>query len=111
MFSLKNKVALITGGGSGIGRATCMLFARQGATICILDFDENGGNVVAGEIKAAGQQAWFFKCNVAKQAEVSEAAEAIKAQLGRIDILVNNAGIAHIGNADNTSEEDFDRVL
>jgi 2-keto-3-deoxy-L-fuconate dehydrogenase len=111
MFSLKNKVALITGGGSGIGRAASMLFAQQGAKVCILDFDETGGNKVAGEIKAAGNEAWFFKCNVANQANVSEVAEAIKAQLGKIDILVNNAGIAHIGKADNTSEEDFDRVL
>jgi 2-keto-3-deoxy-L-fuconate dehydrogenase len=51
MFSLKNKVALITGGGSGIGRAASMLFAQQGAKVCILDFDETGGNTVADEIK------------------------------------------------------------
>ena len=111
MFSLKNKVALITGGGSGIGRATSLLFAQQGAKVCILDFDENGGNSVVSEIIAAGSQAWFFKCDVAKQTDVTVVVDALKVEFGTMDILINNAGIAHIGKADSTSEEDFDRIL
>ncbi|WP_374949202.1 SDR family NAD(P)-dependent oxidoreductase [Mucilaginibacter sp.] len=111
MFSLKGKIAVITGGGSGIGRAASILFAGQGATVCIIDFDDKGGHAVVNEITAAGQSAEYFNCDVAQQAGVAEVAGRIAAKYGKIDILINNAGIAHIGKADNTSEEDFDRVL
>lgn len=111
MFSLQQKTAVITGGGSGIGRAIALCFARQGAQVYILDMDEVGGKEVAKQIIEAGGSAVYRKCNVALQTEVDKIMEDIRGISGYIDILVNNAGIAHIGKADNTSEADFDRIM
>ncbi|HEU4610405.1 MAG TPA: SDR family oxidoreductase [Chitinophagaceae bacterium] len=111
MFSLQQKTAVITGGGSGIGRAIALCFARQGAQVYILDMDEVGGKEVAKQIIEAGGSAVYGKCNVALQTEVDKIMEDIRGISGYIDILVNNAGIAHIGKADNTSEADFDRIM
>lgn len=110
MFRLDNKTAIITGGGSGIGRAIATVFAQQGAAVNILDMDEQGAANVVKEITTAGGKAQFFKCDVSKQAEVKQLVDAIAAN-GVIDILVNNAGIAHIGTADTTAETDFDRLI
>src|SRR5665647_544919 len=111
MFHLDNKIALVTGGGSGIGRAVALLFAKKGAVVCILDMDEQGGTSVANEIQAQNGQSIFLKCNVAKKKEVDQAVDTIVSKYRAIDILVNNAGIAHIGTAETTREEDFDRLL
>ena len=111
MFSLKNKTAIITGGGSGIGKAIALLFARQGARVFILDMDEKGSEAVIDEIRQAGGEAAFRKCNVASQQQVHEIVDEVKSKTHRIDILVNNAGIAHVGNAENTGESDFDRLM
>lgn len=110
MFRLDNKTAIITGGGSGIGKAIAVVFAKQGAHVNILDMDEQGATNVANEITAAGGKAKFFKCDVSKQAEVKQIVDSIAAN-GAIDILINNAGIAHIGTADTTAESDFDRLV
>ncbi len=107
MFDLKAKTALITGGGSGIGRATAILFAKQGAVCHVLDVNEAQANQVADEIKQAGGQATAHNCDVSKQEQV----KAIINNIGIINILVNNAGIAHVGKADTTTEADFDRVF
>lgn len=107
MFSLSNKTALVTGGGSGIGRAISTLFAKQGASVYILDLDEKGAAQTVEEIKAAGDQAGFISCNVSDQ----QAVKAAVAQLSAIHILVNNAGVAHVGNAENTAVEDFTRIF
>lgn len=107
MFSLTNKTALVTGGGSGIGRAIATLFARQGAAVTILDLDEKGAAATTEEIKKAGGQANYFLCNVSDQQAVKTAV----AQLPAIHILVNNAGVAHVGTAENTSLEDFSRIF
>ncbi|PVD51603.1 short-chain dehydrogenase [Terrimonas sp.] len=111
MFTLNNKTAIITGGGSGIGKAITTVFARQGAQVYVLDMDEKGGSATVQEIVDAGNKAAFYKCNVADQKNVKAVAAEITAKHGSIDILVNNAGIAHVGQADNTSEEDFDRIV
>lgn len=111
MFTLDNKIAIITGGGSGIGKAITTVFAKQGAQVYVLDMDETGGGSTVKEIADEGGKAAFFKCNVASQSDVKQVIAGIAAQHGAIDILVNNAGIAHIGQADNTAEEDFDRVV
>ncbi len=107
MFSLQNKTALITGGGSGIGKAVSLLFARQGAEVVILDLDEKGGAGTAAQILEEGGKARFYYCNVSVQEEVQRIVAAIPA----IHILVNNAGVAHIGTAETTSEEDFTRLF
>ena len=111
MFHLDNKIALVTGGGSGIGRAVSLLFAKKGAVVCILDMDEQGGTSIANEIQAQNGQSFFLKCNVAKQEEVDQVVNTIVSKYTAIDILVNNAGIAHIGTAETTKEEDFERLL
>ncbi|MBS7564925.1 SDR family oxidoreductase [Mucilaginibacter sp. Bleaf8] len=106
MFSLQNKAAVITGGGSGIGKAISKLFARQGATVHILELNADAATQVVQEIEADGGQGQAHAVNVSSQQSIVEAFNAI----GRIHILVNNAGIAHVGNVENTSEADFERV-
>ena len=107
MFSLKNKSAIITGGGSGIGKAIAMLFAQQGATVHIIETDSQAASATISEIKSAGGAAFSHTCDVSKQQQVIDAFNCV----GQIDILVNNAGIAHIGSAETTQEADFDRVM
>jgi 2-keto-3-deoxy-L-fuconate dehydrogenase len=107
MFSLKNKSAIITGGGSGIGKAIAMLFAQQGAAVHIIELDAAAASATVSEIKSAGGNAFGHACDVSKQQQVVDIFNTI----GQVDILVNNAGIAHIGKADTTGEADFDRVI
>jgi len=110
MFSLKNKVAIITGGGSGIGKAICKIFAQQGATVCIVDFDEAAGKSTELEIQADGGLATFYKCDVSNQQQVATVVKNIITVHQQINILINNAGVAHVGNVENTSEDDMDRL-
>lgn len=107
MFSLDHKVAVITGGGSGIGKAIAKLFAKQKAAVHIIELNSETANETAEEIKNAGGVVHVHSCNVAGQKEVIDTFNKI----GTVNILVNNAGIAHIGKADTTKEEDFDRVI
>jgi len=107
MFSLKGKSAIITGGGSGIGKAISLLFGKQGAHVNIIELNAEAAEQAVGEIKAAGGTATAYGCDVSNQATVT----AIFDQIGAIDILVNNAGIAHVGKVENTSEEDFVKVF
>lgn len=106
MFSLKNKHAIITGGGSGIGQSIAMLFANQGAIVHIIELSEELAKNTLHEINSGGGEAYAHAADVSKQQQV----DAVFAGINRVDVLVNNAGIAHIGKADNTSEADFDRV-
>ena len=107
MFSLKNKSAVITGGGSGIGKAIAELFAKQGATVHIIELDINAANTAATEIKQSGGYAFAHSCDVSNQQQVVDTFNAIN----QIDILVNNAGVAHVGSATTTGEADFERVM
>jgi 2-keto-3-deoxy-L-fuconate dehydrogenase len=107
MFSLKNKKAVITGAGSGIGKAIAVLFAKQGAEVHVIELTAESAKATVDEIKANGDTVISHACNVADQQQVLKTFESI----GVHDILVNNAGIAHIGKADNTSESDFDRIV
>jgi 2-keto-3-deoxy-L-fuconate dehydrogenase len=106
MFSLKNKVAVVTGGGSGIGKSISTLFAKQGATVHIIELNIVAAQQVVTEINANGGSAFPHEANIANQQSVIDTFAAI----GKIDILVNNAGIAHVGNVEKTSEADFDKV-
>ena len=105
MFSLKNKKAIITGAGSGIGKSIAVMFASQGAEVHIIELSEESAKSTLQEINNTNGKAYMHLCNVAKQNEVVKVFE----EIGQHDILINNAGIAHIGKADTTSEEDFDR--
>ncbi len=106
MFQLTGKTAIITGGGSGIGKAISLLFARQGAYVHIIDLNKEGAQPVADEIIAAGGDASVHACDVSDQAQVVSVFDSI----GQADILVNNAGIAHVGNVETTTTADLDRV-
>ncbi len=111
MSSLEHKTALVTGGGSGIGRAISETFAAAGASVGILDLDETAAGETVAAIAASGGKAQFLRCDVSDAASVQAAVDGAKAAFGKIDILVNNAGIANIGTATTTSESDFDRVM
>ncbi|WP_291912611.1 SDR family NAD(P)-dependent oxidoreductase [Chitinophaga sp. CB10] len=110
LFRLDNKVAVITGGGSGIGQAIAKSFGAQGAAVHILELNEEGGKGTAAEIIAGGGKAQVHACNVADQAAVIAVMNKIIESAGKLDILVNCAGIAHVGKLDTTAEQDFDRV-
>ena len=107
MFSLTNKNAIITGGGSGIGKAVCLLFAKQGAVVHVADISADNATETVSEIERDGGKAYPLVCDVTKQQELAEKFKVI----GDINILVNSAGISHIGKADTTSETDFDRIF
>jgi 2-keto-3-deoxy-L-fuconate dehydrogenase len=107
MFELTGKKAVVTGGGSGIGKAIAMLLAQRGADVHLLDISEAAGAQVAREIREGGGRATGHACDVTRQADVHACLGAI----GPFGILVNNAGIAHVGKAGDTAEEDFDRVM
>ncbi len=107
---LAGKVAVVTGAGSGIGRAIAHRFAREGAEVRVLDLDESVASVTVQEIAAAGGRATSHQCDVASQSQVQQVFFALT-QLSRVHILVNNAGISHIGKLESTTEADFDRVF
>jgi 2-keto-3-deoxy-L-fuconate dehydrogenase len=111
MFSLTKKTAIVTGGGSGIGRAVAELFARQGATVHVLELNIAGAEESVKSITAAGGKAHAWACNVADQQQVNHTVAEIVKESGGVNILLNSAGIAHIGKLENTPEADFDRVF
>ncbi|ALI98017.1 SDR family NAD(P)-dependent oxidoreductase [Rufibacter tibetensis] len=106
MFKLTGKTAVITGGGSGIGRAISLVFAQQGAQVHILELHPETAQETVSQIAANGGTAQSHACDVSQQEQVKAVFQAI----GKVDILVNNAGIAHVGNLENTSAEDLDRI-
>jgi NAD(P)-dependent dehydrogenase (short-subunit alcohol dehydrogenase family) len=111
MFSIKNKTAVITGGARGIGRSIAHIFSRAGATVYILDLDKRDAADTIDEINREQGNAYFIYCNVADRADVTRAIDKIVEHRRTIEILVNNAGIAHIGNLENTDEEEFKKVF
>ncbi len=110
-FSLKDKIVVVTGGGSGIGRAIAKTFGAQGGTVYVVDLNSEAANETVADIRKNGGIAHPLVCNVATQADVIEAFKVIITKAGRIDILVNSAGIAKVSRLETTSEEDFDRLF
>lgn len=108
---LKNKVAIITGAGSGIGRASALAFAREGAKVAVADWEESGGMETVKQIKKQKGQAFFIKVDVSRSSDVKKMAEECLKQYGRVDILFNNAGIVKMGALHETPEEDWDQVV
>ncbi|KAB8123254.1 glucose 1-dehydrogenase [Komagataeibacter medellinensis] len=110
MGRVSAKVALVTGAALGIGKATALLLAREGAKVVVADMKEQEGHAVVAEIEAAGGEALFVSLNVTVEEDWSKAMTAIKARFGRLDIAVNNAGIAYTGTVESTSLADWRRV-
>lgn len=108
-FNLEGKNAIITGGGSGIGKAIAIALADQGALVHILELNESPAKETAKEIHQRNGSAVAYSCDVSNQKEVQKLIGEIT-KTKALDILINNAGIAHIGNVETTSEEDLDRV-
>src|SRR5665213_1327178 len=106
MFDLDNKVVVVTGAGSGIGKAVALLFANQHAEVHIMDVNENAAKDTLSEIRQAGGKASMHVCDVTAQQQVQK----VFSEIGTVDILVNSAGISHIGNLENTTEKDLDKL-
>ena len=106
-FSLKNKTVIVTGGGSGIGKAISKTFAKQGAKVHILDFNETSLKETVSEINLLTSSAEGHFCDVSIQKEVNLIIKKIT-EKNNIDILINNAGIAHVGNIESVEEDDLD---
>ena len=109
--TLRDKVALVTGAASGIGKATALLFAREGAAVVLFDLDEPGGRATARAIEDEGGRALFVRGDVTRDADARRAVDETVARYGRLDILFNNAGIIRRATVVDTSEEDWDRVM
>jgi NAD(P)-dependent dehydrogenase (short-subunit alcohol dehydrogenase family) len=109
-FRLDGKVAIVTGGGSGIGQAIALRFAANGATVRIVDVNLKQAEVTVKKVVDAGGAASGHACDVAEQAQLRETFQQIFAK-DNISIVVNNAGVSHIGTVESTAEEDFNRVF
>jgi 2-keto-3-deoxy-L-fuconate dehydrogenase len=107
MFLLHQKTALVTGGGSGIGKEVCIVLAKQGAKVYVMDLSEEAAHATVEIIKKEGGQATALVIDVTNQKALMEAYSNVQA----LHILVNCAGISHIGNATNTEEQDFEKIF
>ncbi len=110
-FSLKGMVAIVTGGGSGIGKAICELFGKKGAIVELVDVNLDAGKAVADGIIKAGGAANASKVDVTDQKAVIAFAEDVMKRRGRIDVLVNNAGVSAIGTVEQCEEKDMEKVI
>ena len=111
MQRLSGKMAFITGGGTGIGRACALLFAREGAKVAVAARRKEKLDAVAQEIIAEGHEALAVECDVTRKASVDAAVRAAEERFGGLNVIVNNAGALHVGSAEETSEEDWNRVI
>lgn len=110
-MNLTGKVAIVTGGASGIGLATAKAFLEKGAKVVVADFNEEGGQAAADQLAGDGQEAVFVKVNAAEEESVENlVAEAVR-KFGRLDIMVNNAGIGALTETHELSYEDYQKVI
>jgi len=110
-MDFKGKVAIVTGGGSGIGKACSQEFVEKNAAVAVVDRDAKAGEETAAELKKKGGKAEFFQVDVASASEVEALVPKVVSAFGGIDILVNNAGIQRYGTVTTISEKDWDEVL
>src|SRR5687768_4893844 len=111
MGTLDGKVALVTGGARGIGRAIALRFAREGASVAVADLNEEGVRSVAAEIEATGQKALAIGVDVREGAQIRVMIEQVVRAFGRIDVLANNAGVVRVEKLLDVTEEHWDLVL
>lgn len=111
MLSIKNKIAVVTGGSAGIGAATARLFARMGANVVILDINETAGEQTAAAIRQEGCNARFMACDVTREKACEKIAESISREFGQVDILFNNAGVIVRKSVTDLAEAEWDTVV
>src|SRR5688572_14728852 len=111
MMQIDGKVALVTGGGQGIGRAIALRLAKEGADIAIVDLNEAKMNGVAAEVRELGRKATTFKADISNRDDVYAAIAHAEKELGGFDIMVNNAGIAQVKPLADVMPEDLDKIL
>ncbi|MFH1997912.1 MAG: SDR family NAD(P)-dependent oxidoreductase [Patescibacteria group bacterium] len=110
-MNLQNKIAIITGAGSGIGQSTALSFVKEGAKVVVADWSEQGGKKTVEQIHAAGGEAIFIKTDVSKSKDIDKMVKACLGKFGQVDILVNNAGIVKFAPLHEMSEKDWDQVI
>jgi acetoin reductase-like protein len=110
-YELGGKIAIVTGGGRGIGRAIALRLAREGASVAVADLNETNAADVAEEIVDAGGNAWAFRVDVTRKADVEQMVRETVSRFGRLDILVNNAGIGAVAPLLDTDEATWDALM
>ncbi len=110
-MSVNGKVGIVTGAGSGIGKATALALAEAGADIVVAELDQRAGQATVSEIEAVGQKALLQTTDVSKRDEAKDLVDATVARFGRLDILVNNAGLQHVAPIQDFPEEQWDRLI
>lgn len=111
MSTLDGRVAAVTGGASGIGRAVCEALAAEGCAVGVLDQDEGGSRETAQRLSAGGNRAIAMTVDVTVSDQVEQAIEGVVREFGQLDILVNDAGVGQLGTVEELSEDDWDRVM
>ena len=110
-MNFPDHIAIVTGGGSGIGRATCLQLAREGARVAIVDIDREAGEATVAQIQSAGGEAVYLYADVSQSADVQGVVNHVVEKWGRIEVLVNNAGIMRFQPVVELNEDDWDRVM
>lgn len=110
-MKLSQRVAIVTGAASGIGRASAIAFARQGARVVVADIDDAGGEETAATIRAEGLESFFVHTDVARESEIARTVRETIARWDRVDILFNNAGVVLVRSIEEMTEEEWDRVM
>jgi 3-oxoacyl-[acyl-carrier protein] reductase len=110
-MKLTDRVAIVTGGARGIGKAIALSFLREGAKVATIDSDKERLETLKKEIKKENKEAMVIPCDITKSGDVKEMVNQVRREFGRIDILVNNAGIIRRGTIETVTEEDWDRVI
>ena len=110
-MTLEGRTAIVTGGGQGIGRAICGIFAEEGASVVVVDIDESRAGETASQLNREGRTATAVRADVSSGAEIKALVDGVLADSGRVDILVNNAGLAVFRSVEQCTEEEWDRVM